>query len=238
MGAIDKPEADAEGGYASSLGTKRLASVNKKASSSREELQTQFLAQREALRNEINENGIARAPVGSRELPYRPEEGGGYYGWQFYLRGSLLKGEHLDFVARCFWAVNLQRFAEAPFQIAGVEAAAAPILTALVMRAYYMNFAVNAFTIRKERKKYGLGNLIEGQPNNLPVMLIDDLTSVSHDTLWHAIRAVKGAGLVFYPRCFVVVFKGRRDTAPRVLKTSLGEVMIESIYTLEDFKLG
>jgi len=235
MGVIVKQGAAAAGGSVSSLATKRWASESKKASSSTP-AENPFVRQREALRREINANGIARAPSGSQELP--SIDGKGHYSWQFYLRGPLLKGEHLDFVARAFWAMNYQRFAEAPFQIAGVEAAAAPIISAIVLRAHYSNLAINAFTIRKERKKYGLQNLIEGQPEPLPVMLIDDLTSTSHTAIWHAVTALRDAKLPVYPKCFVVVFKGRKDDSPRTLKTSLGEVAIEALYSLDDFTLG
>lgn len=220
--------------------TKKSASENKKASSpnGKEQVaapQQQFLAQREALRRYINDHGIRRAPPGSRELP--TVDGKSHYGWQFYLRSSILRPQHLLFIARCFWSLYHKRYKERPFQIAGVEAASAPIIASILLTAPALGIDLNAFTIRKKRKKSGLRNMLEGEPSNLPVVIIDDLTSPEHQTMWHALNSVLGAGLNLYGGAFVVVFKGRKDGAPRMIPTSRGRIVIESIFTLEDFSL-
>lgn len=207
----------------------RKASLEDKAPPSPQNL---FLKLREELRADIDKNGIVRVPSGSREL--LSLEGDGYYGWQFYLRTPLLRPQNLIFIGRAFWAVYRSRFQERPFQIAGVESASVPIITSLLLHA---PVAVNAFTIRKERKKYGLRNLIEGKPNGLPVVLIDDLTSTGHNAIWHAVGAIADARLSLYPATFVVVFKGRKSS-PRTLPTSIGVTTIESLFTLEDFNLS
>jgi orotate phosphoribosyltransferase len=157
--------------------------------------------------------------------------------WQFYLRGPLLKQESLHFIARSFWSAFHERYMEQPFQIAGVEQAAIPILTAIVMTAPMLKINLHAFTVRKERKKFGLRNIIEGKPDpDLPVVFVDDLTSPTHATLWHWVRAINEARLSVYPHGFVVVYKGKHNDL-RVLRTMHGTLGIESIYTLEDFNL-
>ena len=180
-------------------------------------------------------------PQGSQELWGLGNKG--YYDnnfniWQFYLRDALLEPAHLIFIARCFWTVYKPRYEKRPFQIAGVEQASIPILTTLLLTAAAMgNADLHAFTIRKEAKTFGLKNIIEGKPDrDLPVVFVDDLTSPTHATLWHWIRTMRDAGLELYGRAFVVVYKGEKQNL-KVIPTTMGDVGIESIYTLEDFNL-
>jgi orotate phosphoribosyltransferase len=207
-----------------------------------ETCQNAYTAQREALRHYINDHGIARVPQGGQEL--WALHNSGFYDnkfniWQFYLRDALLKSEHLMFIARCFWTVYKPRFHKRPFQIAGVEQASIPILTTLLLTAPGMGGVnrLHAFTIRKEPKSFGYKNIIEGKPDyNLPVVFIDDLTSPTHATLWHWIRTMRDARLPLYGTAFVVVYKGKRDEL-KTLPTTIGDVSIETIYTLEDFNM-
>ena len=204
-------------------------------------VQAQFAESREALRRSINDYGIKRVPAGSYEL-MALENSGDYFDtrfsiWQFYLRRCLLEPAHLIFIARCFWSVYKQRYLQRPFQISGVEQASIPILTAILMTAPSVGINLHAFTVRKERKKFGLRNIIEGAPNpNLPAVFIDDLTSPTHATLWHWIRTLSELRLPFYPRAFVVVYKGKRADL-KELATSTGNLGIEAIFTLDDFNM-
>ena len=200
-----------------------------------------FVEGRQALRQAINDRGIFRCPPGSHEL-VSLEGGKGYwdktfYEWQFYLRGPLLEPQHLTFIARCFWSVFKPRYLKQPFQISCVEQAGVPIVTAILMTAAAFGIKLHAFTVRKERKAFGLENYIEGQPNpELPALFIDDLTSPTHATLWHWIRIVSQARIRFYPRCFVVIYKGRRADL-KDIATTAGNLGIDAIYTLEDFDM-
>ena len=200
-----------------------------------------FRDSREALRRDINDHGIFRVPEGSHELVSL--EGGkgfwdkSFYSWQFYLRGPLLKPEHLTFIARCFWTVFKPRYLQQPFQISGVEQASMPIITAILLTAKSVGIDLHAFTVRKERKAFGLENYIEGTPNTqLPAVFIDDLTSPTHATLWHWIRIVTQARLRFYPRSFVVIYQGQRAEL-KDIPTSRGNLGIDAIYTIEDFDM-
>ena len=191
----------------------------------------------EQLRQFIDQNCIARAPPGSHELPTL-EDPSKYYAWQFYLRSALLNAEHLDYIGKAFWRYHLGHYQEKPFQIAGVESSSVPVLTALLMEARNCGIALRAFSIRKERKAYGLRNIIEGQPDrNLPVFLVDDIASPTHATLWHALGICRDAGLRLYSSAFVVLFKGRRNETSNVLRTSGGPVSIQYLYALNEFSL-
>ena len=122
-------------------------------------------------------------------------------------------------------------------QISGVEQASVPIITAILMTAKSVGIDLHAFTVRKERKAFGLENYIEGTPNpQLPAVFIDDLTSPNHATLWHWIRIVTQARLRFYPRSFVVIYKGNRAEL-KDIPTTRGNLGIDAIYTLEDFDM-
>jgi orotate phosphoribosyltransferase len=191
---------------------------------------------REKLRSFINERCIARAPKGSKEMTSLTK--GEYYWWQFYLREAILVPEHLDFIAQQFWHTFLPLYKQRPFQLAGLEQASIPILTALLIYgAAAFELPISAFTVRKEYKAHGKGNIIEGRPNNkLPVVFVDDLTSPQHDAFWHCVREFNRAGLRLYPRAFVLVRKQYLADPPQIV-TSHGTITIEGIFTLNDFAL-
>jgi hypothetical protein len=94
---------------------------------------------------------------------------------------------------------------------------------------------LHAFSIRKERKKYGLRNLVEGVPLPCPVLLIDDLTSPQHNSFWHAIHVPKSEGLKSNGRGYVLVLK--QDNRECTIGTSLRTVVIDCLFTLRDFSL-
>jgi len=193
-------------------------------------------AQWEGVRNFINHRCIQRVPQGSKEI-VSYENPNQYYDWQFYLREICLEPAALAFVAEQFCKTNAVRFKEKPFQIACVEQAGNYLLTAILLGGATRGIPIHAFAVRKNYKDFGIGNIIEGRPDyRLPVMFIDDLTSPTHNTFWHFVRVLKRFKLSLYPWCFVLVRKQRRSE-PRQLATSFGEVMIESLYCLDDFNM-
>lgn len=187
---------------------------------------------RKKLRDTINDKCIVRVPNGSKELPAL--DGQGYYTWQFYMRRVLLDPDCLQLICEDFWKKFEQLFNLEPFQLAGVESAAVPLITALVIDGARRNLDINAFTIRKTRKAYGLRNLIEGSPSGHPVLFVDDLTSPQHNAFWHAIHAISQSGLKLNGRGYVLVRKQNAETCP-VIETSMGRVKIDSLFTLSDF---
>jgi orotate phosphoribosyltransferase len=186
---------------------------------------------REDLRKHINDNCIVRVPEGSQELPNM--EGSGFYSWQFYLRPVTMNGDWLRFISRDFWYRFYELFHKNKFQIVGIESASLPIIGAILSGG---PSGVNSFAVRKERKKYGLGNIIEGRPNGLPVLFVDDLTSPQHYAFWKTVRALSEAKLRLYPHSFVVVRKQYRQVDP-IIATSIGTTRVESLFTLDDFDL-
>ena len=163
-------------------------------------------------------------------------EGQGFYRWQFYLRAAVLNPLCLEFIVSDFWSRFGEDFLRNPFQIVGVEAASVPIITAIVLDFHRRGLPINAFTIRREQKLYGMRNLIEGIPNSDPVLFVDDLTSPQHTAFWHAVNVISLYKLTLDDRAFVLMRKQQAKEPPKI-RTSIGKVIVESIFTLDDFTL-
>ena len=56
-----------------------------------------------------------------------------------------------------------------------MEAAAIPLLSAILMKSLSRGTPVNGFILRKERKTYGTGSSIEGTLTGAPIVMVDDL---------------------------------------------------------------
>ena len=93
-------------------------------------------------------------------------------GWLIDLRRLFMDPELLDAAAELFWQECASRL---PFQVGGMEAAAIPLLTAILMKSLSRGTPVNGFILRKERKTYGTGNSIEGVLSDAPIVLVDDV---------------------------------------------------------------
>jgi outer membrane protein assembly factor BamB/orotate phosphoribosyltransferase len=92
--------------------------------------------------------------------------------WIFDFRATMLEPAVLNAYAECF----LDTYGNhPPFQVAGLEVAAIPLIAAIVMKSHERGTPVSGFFIRKSRKKTGLLKQIEGEVKNLPVILVDDL---------------------------------------------------------------
>ena len=117
------------------------------------------------LRAEIEEHCIVRRS----NLQSIKSSNGQDFAWMFDLRPLLLDGRMLQIVADRFWE-QMERFW--PFQIAGPELAAVPIIAAVAVEGERRGFRINGMIIRNKRKKYGRMRLVEGAPDHaLPVVL-------------------------------------------------------------------
>ena len=189
---------------------------------------------KERVRQYINTQCIARVPSASKELP--SIDNGSFYRWQFYLRQALLDPVCLSVICDDFWHKYGAMHACTPFQIAGVESASLPLLSALVMHAARFDVCLNAFSIRKQPKSYGRRNVIEGRPSELPVLLVDDLTSPQHNAFWYGVNILSNYRMRLFPYGYVVVWKDL-DLPCKPLNTSIGSVQFSSLFSLSDFSL-
>ena len=91
--------------------------------------------------------------------------------WLIDLRKITLNPEMLDRYTTAFF----DRYADQyPFQVAGLETAAIPLVAAIVLKSHVLGTPVNGFYIKKSRKKHGLLSMIEGNVQNEKVILVDD----------------------------------------------------------------
>src|ERR1700689_192449 len=82
-----------------------------------------------------------------------------------------MDAKSLDAAAELFW----QECARMPIQVGGMEAAAIPFLSAIIMKSLSRGTPVNGFILRKERKTYGTGSSIEGTLTGAPIVIVDDV---------------------------------------------------------------
>jgi orotate phosphoribosyltransferase len=67
-------------------------------------------------------------------------------------------------------------FISSKFQIVGMETSSIPLIVAIQQYALKYDVELNGFSIRKNRKNYGLFNLINGTPKtDEPFVMVDDL---------------------------------------------------------------
>ena len=97
---------------------------------------------------------------------------GGNNAWLIDMRPMLMDAKLLDAVAELFWELCADKM---PFQAGGMEVAAIPLLSAILMKSMARGTPINGFIVRKERKSYGAGNQIEGMVTDAPIILIDDI---------------------------------------------------------------
>lgn len=124
-------------------------------------------------KNYINEHCVIR----NRRMPGK--QPGTTYSWIFYLRNGLFNHEFSSAISQLFIQKVGETIGHFDFQIAGLETGSTPMLASIPLIGRVYDLDINAFSVRKEQKKYGLLNWIEGRPNDKPVMIIDDLCNSS-----------------------------------------------------------
>lgn len=150
--------------------------------------------------------------------------------WMLDMRAVFMDTALLAQIAEEFW----DRFAaRLPFQLAGLEVAAIPLMTALLLQARQRGLDVTGVILRKERKTSGLGRSIEGTLSDLPVVLVDDVLNSGASV--EKARVVLAAAKARIGHVFVVVdyqsgegLKWRNEHG----------LSVSSLFTLADFGLG
>lgn len=148
---------------------------------------------------------------------YVPEHGpmlgklpGTRYKSQFYMYNALFDPAFMNSVSYCFFEIISSQtdLLQNGFQIAGTESAI-PILTHFP--AYYYNRTnreiLNSFLIRKESKRYGRHNIIEGKADPyLPTLVVDPLCN-STGAFWHCDNVLKNLKLERLDYCLAILNK-------------------------------
>jgi orotate phosphoribosyltransferase len=149
--------------------------------------------------------------------------------WLIDMRRVFLHRETLELIALEFWTRYRQHL---PFQIAGMETAAIPLLTAIMIHAPRDRAEVNAVILRKERKITGLCNAIEGDLTDLPVVLIDDILN-SGASAEKARSVIAEAGRRVFKAFAVVDYQSQRGLRWR----DDNGIEVTSLFTLPDLNL-
>ena len=148
----------------------------------------------------------------------------------FDFRKILLNPQYLDLIAETLWS-TLEK--EYPFQICGLESAAIPLVTAIVMKSIEKNKPVNGFYIRKSRKKYDLRKIIEGDIHNEKIIIVDDLIN-SGSSILRQVTLLQSLGKKVSHAITIVRF---REMEYYYFLKEQG-VELNSIFLLTDFGLN
>lgn len=110
--------------------------------------------------------------------------------WLFDFRRVFLNPHHIDLIAEIFWDTYKDKY---PFQVCGLEVAAIPLVTAIVMKSVQKGKPVNGFFIRKSRKKDGLMKMFEGTVTDDNIIIVDDLIN-SGKSVMRQLTAIDAIG--------------------------------------------
>ena len=151
------------------------------------------------------------------------------FSWLFDLRSLALSSDMLGAYSTLFWD-RMHR--HMPFQLAAVEMAGVPLMAALLHEAQHRGISVSGLIVRTKRKKYGMQKLIEGAPNNLPVLLIDDSCN-SASSISKAVVSLKDEGL-FINHVFTIIDFNSQQSVEWMYRNKIKHT---SLFTLKDFNL-
>jgi outer membrane protein assembly factor BamB len=173
---------------------------------------------------EITQTGVHREDA--KSISSR----GRFQNWLIDLRSTFMSPDLLAAIADEFWSLNQDR---PSFQVGGMETAAIPLLTAILLRAPEPHRGINGFMIRKERKTTGLGRIIEGKITDAPVVLVDDIVN-SAKSAEKARAAVEAMGQTVNALFAVIDYGSKAGLRWR----QQHGIEVRSLFKLDDFGLA
>lgn len=148
--------------------------------------------------------------------------------WIFEFRRVLMDSDVLTSITDLFW----RKFEnKTPFQVGGLEVAAIPLMTGIIMGLREKSQKVNGFFIRKSRKKSGLLLMVEGNINDDNIILVDDVLNTGFSFM-RQIEVIESLGKKVIA---VFVILRYRDLDYYTYLNSRG-IEIHSLFTLDDFR--
>lgn len=139
---------------------------------------------------------------------------GAYVDWQLFPRRIFQNSDLAS--AASLLLLDMMHFNEEPkegVQIAGIETSSIPMIASftatarLVDKRYY-----DSFIVRKERKNYGVFNLIDGLPNHSPVMVMDDIHNSGGSMMQVLEAALYEFNLDPHPHSYYLINSSPRTT--------------------------
>ena len=178
---------------------------------------------RNYLLNYINDNCIFRLPPG---VAIKGSKSNSWYSWQFYLRRAIFDPYCSHIISEWIY----ENSDVTACQFAGMESAGPPLLSSLMSYSLLVKAQhIKGFAIRKERKKYGMLNWIEGfVDGTLPIILLDDIAN-SKTTISRASEICKNHGFEV-SRAMTIVNKSNDSDA-------VDDIPVSSIFKISDFQL-
>jgi len=159
----------------------------------------------------------------------KSENTGELAGWVFDFRALLLQPHWLNRYAEIFWEENAGKY---PFQVCGMETAAIPLVSAIVMKGVERGTPVNGFYFRKSRKRYDLMKQVEGALTTDPIIIVDEILNRG-GTVHKQLVILKELGAKV-----VEVFCLMRFRSESAYQYIVDEgVAIKTLYSLVDFNL-
>jgi len=111
--------------------------------------------------------------------------------WILDFRRITMMGIYADLISDIFYDEYQSSY---PFQLCTLEVAGIPLTTSLMTKFFYKgHHDINAFYIRKSRKKNGLMRMVEGTINSNKIILIDDINCTGN-TFWRQIEVLEQLG--------------------------------------------
>lgn len=125
---------------------------------------------------------------------------------------------------------------ERPEAVGGITLGADPIVTAVSLTSALRGWPIPAFIIRKEPKKHGTAQWIEGVKNlreGMRIAILEDVVTTGASTL-RAIERAQESGLVV---CRVLCIVDREEGGAEMVATEKGFV-IEPMFRRSEFENG
>jgi outer membrane protein assembly factor BamB/orotate phosphoribosyltransferase len=149
--------------------------------------------------------------------------------WLLDTRIALLNPTSSSSIAALFWEYLEQFY---PFQLCSLELTGVPLMLAVQGHALTKGYALNGVIIRKERKVSGRRRQIEGELNDLPIFLLDDILN-SGDSIDRASLALAHINRTLTHVVALVDF-GTAAAGDRLLRRGIN---LKSLVKLEELGL-
>jgi orotate phosphoribosyltransferase len=178
------------------------------------------------LRKEILENVFVSASDKNKIVATNLDD----LSWLMDFRKVLLKPDFLGKISDVLYKKIVEHVGN-DFQVGGMEVAAIPIITSIVMKSIEKGRSVSGFFLRKSRKKSGLLNMFEGVINDSTIVLVDDVLN-SGESLLKQVVALENIGKKV---SYIIVIVQYRDISFYDEFTKRN-ITILSLFTLNDFE--
>jgi outer membrane protein assembly factor BamB len=155
---------------------------------------------------------------------------GEHQSWLIDMRTLLLSSSALDAIGELFWT----RFeSELPFQVGGLEMAAVPIVSAILLTAVRRGHTVEGFIVHKERKLYGRMRAIENDLEPVPIIVVDDIFN-SGNSIEKVRTALAAIGRSIWQVWCIIDFGSRTGQE----WSNRHGIPVSSVFSLGDFNLA